>query len=225
MPDIKSALHAALFRAPTHVQTVVQKTIEEWDEEGEKHFPINNPSVPPVPMPTPVQTNPRVRVLNNVMRETFNCIKANPGLRNKEIAAVLLKQGFKTSSVTSIPSQLLHAGLAERRDGTYYAIVDEYQPIGPTDKRKVTALKKKVAELKEVAKSRGIADLPVQAPAQGLAALAAAPAPTEHTAQEPPKAKRFAMLTTPQTPEQIVKGMTAYQARELYDHLKQLFGG
>jgi hypothetical protein len=222
MSDIKSALHAALFRAPTHVQTVVQKTIEEWDEEGEKHFPINNPSVP---TSVPVQTNLRVRVINNVMRETFNCIKANPGLRNKEIAAVLLKQGFKTSSVTSIPSQLLHAGLVERRDGTYYTIVDEYQPIGPTDKRKVTALKKKVAELKEVAKSRGIADLPVQAPAQGLAALAAAPAHTEPTAQEPPKAKRFAMLVTPQPPEQIVKGMTAYQARELYDHLKQLFGG
>lgn len=110
MSDIKSALHAALFRAPTHVQTVVQKTIEEWGEEGEKHFPINSPSVP-VPMPTPpVQTNLRGRVINNVMRETFNCIKANPGLRNKEIADALLKQGFKTTSVTSIPSQLLHAG-------------------------------------------------------------------------------------------------------------------
>jgi len=222
MSDIKSALHAALFRPP--VAAVLNQTLKEWDEEGEKHFPINNPSVP-TPMPTPVQTNPRVRVLNNVMRETFNCIKARPGLRNKEIADVLLKQGFKTTSVTSIPSQLLHAGLVERRDGTYYAIVDEYIPIGPTDKRKVTALRKKVAELKEVAKSRGIADLPVQAPAQGLAALAAAPAHTEPTAQEPPKAKRFAMLTTPQSPEQIVKGMTAYQARELYDHLKQLFGG
>jgi len=222
MSDIKSALHAALFRPP--VAAVLNQTLKEWDEEGEKHFPINNPSVP-TPMPTPVQTKTGGKTKNNVMRETFAFIKTYPGLKSIEIAERMERKGFKSKSTTSIASQLVREGQAKRVDGRYYIIVDEYSPIKQTSTSKITQLRKRVEELKEVAKSRGIADLPVQAPAQGLAALAAAPAHTEPTAQEPPKAKRFAMLTMPQTPEQIVKGMTAYQARELYDHLKKLFGG
>lgn len=213
MSDIKSALHAALFRAPTHVQTVVQKTINEWDEEGEKHFPINNPSVP-----APVQTKTR---LNNVMRETFAFIKNNPGLKSVEIMERMERLGFKGSSAASVASQLVREGQAKRKDGRYYMVAQEYTPIKQPPKAKVAALQKRVAALKEVAKSKGIADLPVEQPVQGLAALAATPA---HATQEPLKPKRFAMLTTPQSPEHIVQHMNAYQARELYEHLKQIFG-
>jgi len=233
MPDMKTALQAALFRPP--VAAVLNQTLKEWDDEGEKHFPINISSVAVQTNPTPVQTNPKPnppsRITNNVMRETFQCIKDNPGLRNKDISEIMLKKGFKPSSVTSIPSQLFHAKQVDRRDSEgrkgarYYAIVDEYQPMGQTDKKKMAVLKKKVEELKQVAKGKGIADLSAQKPtpkAEGIAALAA---PVAQATPEESKPKRFAMLTTPQSPEQIIKHMTAYQARELYDHLKQLFGG
>ena len=182
-------------------------------------------------MQTKTKPNPPSRISNNIMRETFQCIKDNPGLRNKEIAEIMVNRGFKLSSVTSIPSQLFHAKQVDRRESNghkgsrYYAIVDEYQPMGQTDKKKLNTLKKKVQELRKVAKSKGIADLPAQKPtpkAEGIAALAA---PVAQATPETPKPKRFAMLTTPQTPQELLKHMTAYQARELYDHLKQLFGG
>jgi hypothetical protein len=238
MPDIKSALQAALLRAP--VAAVLNQTLKEWDddEKGAKpSFPINISSVAvqtnPVqtPMQTQTKTSTHFRVSNNVMRETFQCIKDNPGLRNKDIMEIMIGKGFKPSSVTSIPSQLFHTKQVERRDSEgrkgarYYAIVDEYQPMGQTDKKKMAVLKKKVEALRKVAKSKGIADLPAQKPtpkAEGIAALAA---PVAQATPEEPKAKRFAMLTTPQSPQELLKHMTAYQARELYDHLKQLFGG
>jgi hypothetical protein len=216
MPDIKSALTAALLRPP--VAAVLNQTLKEWDDEGEKHFPINNPSVP-------VQTKTSHKIKNNVMRETFAFIKAHPGLKGPEIGEHMERRGFKSKSTTSVASQLVREGQAERVDGRYYILANEYSPIKQTSTSKITQLRRRVEELKVVAKGKGIADLPVQAPAQGLAALAAPVAHTAPTPEEPPKPKRFAMLTTPQTPEQIVKGMTAYQARELYDHLKQLFGG
>jgi hypothetical protein len=37
--------------------------------------------------------------------------------------------------------------------------------------------------------------------------------------------KRLVSLVRVKTPEDILKDMTVYQARELYDHLKQMFGG
>lgn len=231
MPDIKSALSAALLRAPAPVYTnpVVQKTIKEWDDEGEKHFPINI-SVSPVqikPVQTPMTTTKKQgrRVINNVMGETFNCIKTHPGLRNKDIATIMVEKGFKASSVTSVPSQLLHSGQVERRDMRYYALADEYQSIKLSDKRKVSALKKQVSVLKKIAKSKGIADLPVQKPVQGLAALAAAPAPAPAPMTMPVPAPMPAPAVKEFDPEAILNPLTVYQARALYNELKAMFGG
>ena len=45
-------------------------------------------------------------------------------------------------------------------------------------------------------------------------------------AMEPaPINKRFVSLVRNKSPEDILKDMTVYQARELYVHLKQMFGG
>jgi hypothetical protein len=37
--------------------------------------------------------------------------------------------------------------------------------------------------------------------------------------------KRMVTLVRTKTPEDIIGNMTVYQARELYVHLKQMFGG
>ena len=45
-------------------------------------------------------------------------------------------------------------------------------------------------------------------------------------AMEPaPVPKRTALIVRSQTPHDIVKNLTVYQARELYVHLKEIFGG
>jgi hypothetical protein len=52
-------------------------------------------------------------------------------------------------------------------------------------------------------------------------------APTPIVIEHPSPKQRGFMTTLVRTrsPEDILKDMTVYQARELYDHLKQMFGG
>ena len=233
MPDIKSALQAALLRAPSHVQTVVQKTINEWDDEGEKHFPINISSVNPVqtkPVQTPMPTAKVKgrRVINNVMRETFNCVKANPGKTAKEIGTIMATRGFKKQSVTSTCSQLCQSGQARRENGALYAVVDEYQTIPATPSKKISSLKKQLETLRQVAKGKGIKDLPVQ-PARptntGIASLSTpmpAPAPQAELPKSRPRpASSYVDVFDPKA---ILDPLTVYQARALYAELKNMFG-
>jgi hypothetical protein len=149
MPDIKSALSAALLRPPANV--VMQKTLEEWDDEGEKHFPINISSVgaPNTPAKSPNR--------NNVMRETFNCVLNNPGLTAKEISNKMAFEGFKASSVTSVVSQLCRSGQLLKDRNTYRTVNDVYVPI---------LSKYKPVSAKKAAQA-----------SQGIAALTPAPAP------------------------------------------------
>jgi hypothetical protein len=95
--------------------------------------------------------------------------------------------------------------------------------MGESHASKINKLKKRVETLKEVAKSKGIKDIAVQedvqAP-QGIASLAAPPAqdtlpPLDSNARLQP----FVKATD------ILKHMTVYQARALYEELKSMFGG
>jgi hypothetical protein len=212
MPDMKSALQAALFRAPAHA--VVQATIKEWDEQENQKEHSSMPS----------QTKPNAfRVSNNVMRETFNCIKNNPGLRNKEVCNLMAEKGFKKTSTSSIPSQLVNAGQAVCKDRKYYVLVEEYQPIKQTPTKKIQNLKKKMATLRKVVKtnSKGIVDIPLptpdKEPVQGIAAL-----PTQAPEQEPTMIVRRPMPSF--EAKQMVNRWSAYQAREVYEELKTIFG-
>ena len=175
MPDIKSALSAALLRAP--VANVLNQTINAWDDEGDS-----------APKGTfmPDKKGPPIR--NNVMRATFNYILNHPGLTTKLISHHMNNMGFKTSSVTSVVSQLYRTKQLVKKGDTYFAAGLEYRPMSTAKK----------------AISKGIKDIPIQ----GLNDLA----------KEPPKAKH-------QDPQEIIKHMNVYQARELYEQLKKLFGG
>jgi hypothetical protein len=53
---------------------------------------------------------------------------------------------------------------------------------------------------------------------EGIAAL-------QPDASEMPAPKRFVTLVRTKTPDDILKDMTVFQARELYDYLKKMFGG
>jgi len=177
MPDIKSALNAALLRAPAN--NVLNQTIKAWDDEGE-----SAPKGTFMPAKKELPNRPR----NNVMRETFNYILNHPGLTVKIISHHMENMGFKTSSVTSVISQLKRTGQVVKKEDTYFVAGPTYMPMAAARK----------------ANNKGIKDIP----RQGLKDLS----------QEPPKAKQ-------QDPQEIVKHMNVYQARELYDHLRGMFGG
>ena len=221
MPDIKTAMSAALLRAPAPVQHLVQTTLKEWDDEGKNHFPINISSVDPVP----VKTKRGAQIKNNVMRATFDFILHNPGLTCKMISVRMEKDGFKPSSVTSVVSQLWRSGQLQKDGITYRTAVPEYSPMSASTNARISRLKKKVEELKVMAKSKGITDLPVQKVVQGdkggIAALTPMPA------RELPKYRRRpeAGHTDTFDPKDILNPLTVYQARALYNELEAMFGG
>jgi hypothetical protein len=198
MNDIREALAKALAKTTntyTEPTPELKETLEEWDTP-EQNITMN---------PTPTLRK-AYAVTNNVSRVTFEYVKTNPGSTRKEIIEALGHQGFNAQSTSSLLAQFVNNKLMHAKDNLYYVDVPEYRPLKS---------RKRLLEQGLVAASQRGA---------GIAALHT-PAPVEQVTVEPAKAKRFAMLHTPQAPEQIVKHMNAYQARELYDHLKQLFGG
>lgn len=196
MPDIKSAMQAALFRAPAALNPVVQKTLNEWDDEGEgPSFPINISSTGAASAPA------KKKNYNNVMRETFDCILNNPGLTAKEIANKLEEQGFKASSVTSVVSQLWRSGQLFRDGIAYRCTSSTYMPI---------SRKNQIVVQKTTPQSQGIAALtPVPAPA---------PVPVHKPVPVPVTEPDF-------DPRKMIGTLSVYHAKDLYEELKTMFGG
>lgn len=217
MPDIQTALKSAL-----------SKTLQQWDDDDDgESFPV--PSAQPVSIssqPTqPTQGIPMTKafhVTNNVSRATFDYIKNNPGSTRKEIIKALEHQGYSQGSVSSLIAQMVRNKMAHATNDLYYADVSEYRPL---------------KSLKAIKKMEGLAPAPkrkyTKKETAGIGALLrekleAAPAPAHHEDQTPPivaSRKGFVSLVRNRTPESIVDNMTVYQARELYLHLKTLFGG
>ena len=183
----------------TALSNALKTTINDWEKDDMQTTQTNTQS----------KSARFFDITNNVTRATFDYVKNHPNLTSAEICADMEKLGYKESSVGSLIAQFAKQGLAERDDrGRYITIVDEYRP-----------LKAKKKLLKIVPK-------PVETPAkrkyekrsEGIAALQPEPTPA-------PAPKRFVTLVRTKTPDDILKDMNVYQARELYDYLKQLFGG
>jgi hypothetical protein len=199
MPDIQTALSNAL-------NNQLKNTINDWEKDDMQTTQVNTN--------TKHTGKKFFGVTNNVTRATFDFVKKHPNLTSTEICADMSKLGYKPSSVSSLVAQFAVQGLAERDDrGRYIIIVPEYRP-----------LKAKKKPLKIVPK-------PVEAPpkrkyekkAQGIAALQSDTADSASLVM--PISKRFVSLVRTKTPEDILKDMTVFQARELYDYLKKMFGG
>jgi hypothetical protein len=92
-------------------------------------------------------------VTNNVTRETFECVKKNPGITAQQAVAMLPKQ--KPTSVTSLLAQMVKNGLCRKQGLGFYALVDEYLP-----------LKRAYAKYATVQKPKAKAKPPAPAPAK-----------------------------------------------------------
>lgn len=174
-------------------------TINDWEKDDMQTTQINT-------QPKPTRF---FDVTNNVTRATFDYVKKHPNETSPEICAGMAKLGYKESSVGSLIAQFAKQGLAERDDrGRYITIVDEYRPLKAA--KKTLTLIPKPEEVKPKRK--------YEKRSEGIAAL-------RPNAIEMPAPKRFVTLVRSKTPDDILKDMTVFQARELYDYLKKMFGG
>jgi len=206
MPDMQTALANAL-----------KTTINDWEKEDMQTTQTN----------TQPQGKKFFGVTNNVTRATFDFIKKNPNLTSAEICADMLKMGYKESSVGSLLAQFAKQGLAERDDrGRYITIVPEYRPLKSSKKdakvvpKPVEVVAKRKYTKRDVTGIGALLKAKIEVPSQD-ALDAAAYAMGGHAVVP----KRVTTIIRTRTPEDILKDMTVYQARELYVHLKEMFGG
>lgn len=198
MPDIKTALNIALENGR---RQFLSQTLNNWEQDEKKQI-------------TQQQEKPMgkqlFRTTNNVTRETFNYIKANPNKTTPEVCEALEKLGFKESSVHSICAQLSKQGQVVKDGHTkrMVAIGNEYQPLKSASKFK--ALKEDKPTLKVVKRREAPQDA-------GLAAIA----PQEKV----DTSRSTIVLSRNWTAQGAVNNLSVMQARELYDLLKKIFGG
>lgn len=169
-------------------------------------------------------------ITNNISRTTFQYIKDNPGSTRKEIIQALEHQGFSSGSVSSLIAQMCRNKLAHETNSLYYADADEYRPLKSLKAIKKLEAKAAPVEVKPKRKY-------VKRDTTGIGALLrekleSAPTPSSDALD----AAAYAMggqrrldkpfltkLVRSKSPESIIENMTVYQARELYEHLKQIF--
>lgn len=163
MPDIKTALQAALA-----------KTATEWAADDEAHHKLEPKQEQPV-----TTAKAYFSVTNNVCRSTFDFVRDNPGMTRVEIAKALELKGFKSKSVSSLLGQMLRQELMRENGKLLYTTSNEYSPIksskvmkaraeAPVQRKKVTIVNTRTGEVFN----------PRPAPA-GIAALPAAPVAKE----------------------------------------------
>ena len=182
----------------TALSNALKTTINNWEKDDMQTTQTN----------TQPKSTRFFDITNNVTRATFDYVKHRPNETSAEICASMAKLGYKESSVGSLLAQFAKQGLAERDDrGRYITIVPEYKP-----------LKNKKKEAKVVAKPVETPKRKYEKRSEGIAAL-------QPDASEMPAPKRFVTLVRSKTPDDILKDMTVFQARELYDYLKKMFGG
>jgi len=204
----------------TALSNALKTTINDWEKDDMQTTQTNT------------QTRPKGKrffdVTNNVTRATFDYVKNNPNLTSAEICADMEKLGYKPSSVSSLVAQFAVQKLAERDDrGRYIIIVPEYRPLKA--KKKTLTLVAKPEEIKPKRKYEKRA-------VTGIGALLReklenTPMPSQDALDAAAYAmggavnKRFTTLVRTKSPDDILKDMTVFQARELYDYLKKMFGG
>jgi len=207
VPDIQTALANAL-----------KTTINNWEKEDMQTTQTN----------TQPKSTRFFDVTNNVTRATFDFVKKNPNLTSAEICADMEKLGYKPSSVSSLIAQFAVQGLAERDDrGRYITIVPEYRPLKAKKKTLTLVSKPEEIKLKRKYEKKAVT---------GIGALLReklenTPMPSQDALDAAAYAmggavnKRFTTLVRTKSPDDILKDMTVFQARELYDYLKKMFGG
>lgn len=223
MPDIQTAFKSAL-----------SKTLQTWDDEGDTaptsvaKQPVSL-SFSPTSNQKPTMTS-LFNITNNVSRETFNYIKNNPGSTRKEIMRALEDKGLAGGSVSSLIAQMRRNKMIHVTNDLYYADIPEYRPI---KSNKAMAKIEKAQQQTPTPKRKYERKTTTGIGALLREKLEAIPAPSQDAMDAAAYAmgggavtpKRMATIVRYQEPDEIIKNLTVFQARDLYDRLKQIFGG
>jgi hypothetical protein len=209
MPDMQTALSNAL-----------KTTINDWEKDDMQTTQTNTQS----------KSTRFFGVTNNVTRATFDYLKKHPNLTSAEICADMTRLGFKDSSVGSLLAQFAKQGLAERDDrGRYITIVDEYRPLKAKKKTLTLVSKPEETKPKRKYEKRAVTGIGAllrdkleNTPMPSRDALDAAAYVMGGAVN---KREFLTKLVRIKSPEDVLKDMTVFQARELYDYLKKMFGG
>jgi hypothetical protein len=162
-------------------------------------------------------------VTNNVSRVTFDYIKNNPGSTRKEIIQALEHAGFGGGSVSSLIAQMRRNKMVHETNGLHYADIDEYRPIKTLkamNKEKDATPKRKYEKKAVTGIGALLREKLDNVPEPSQAALDAAARAMDFTGIS---RARYVSLVRSQDPDEIIKKLTVFQARELYDRLKQIF--
>lgn len=219
MPDIHTALKTALENSK---RAALTQTLNAWEEDDKQ-----------TQTEKPVATGKQnvFEVTSNVTRATFNYVRDNPNKTAAQIKTALKE--YNSGSILSLLTQFVYQEQLTRDDqGRYKAIVAEYRPLmsrakwdkdhgiereeTPAEKRakrKIEKLKKAMKATKQNLADKGLPT--VLAKGSGIGAL-------------PRKQKEeitSILISRGWTAQGVVDKLTVVQARQLYDLLKQIFGG
>lgn len=217
MPDIKTALSTALENGK---RQALNATLDAW-EQDEKETQTEKPVIGKTSL---------FEVTSNVTRATFNYVRDNPRCTMADIKRDLGSQGFNTASVGSLLTQFVLQRHVDRDEaGRYAALKREYTPLMARSKweklngisvttsrrqRRKEKIKEAMVKVKQNLVEKG---LPVElAKGSGIGAL-----PVKQKKQE----ITSILISRGWTAQGVVDKLTVMQARQLYDLLKQIFGG
>ena len=100
------------------IQSELSKVLNEWNQP---------------------ETTMTHKITNNVTRATFNKVAENPGSTRAEIVAMLLVDGYKDASTTSLLTQMLARGNIRSLNGKLFTNQNEYKPM-----KRITPIKRRV---------------------------------------------------------------------------------
>lgn len=167
---------------------------KQWASDDEAHN-----SMEPVPLKPRKPGTKFFETTTNITRATFNEIRDNPAER-MVVQYRLKQQGYKKNSVSSIITQMLREGMVVvDTDGKLRATLPEYRPLKPWKTRATT-------------KSQAAA------PAKPKIVL------TKKKARGEPQRPVSNTLFLGWSAREILENLDIFQARAVYDELKQIFG-
>ena len=168
------------------IQTEMQKILQTWEQPETTKQPTEKKRH----MFTPT---------NNVSQDTFNYIRDNSGCTRKDAIRILVQQGHKKASVSSLIGQMLRQGHIWRdSDGLLRPNGKEYTPIKSA--RTIANREKKV----KVAKPAKTFKVKTSEP-KGITALVATPVTSDRV-------------------QEIMNTISLPEAKRLYNSLATYFG-
>jgi hypothetical protein len=200
----------------THSQ--ISNIVNEWDNDPAKDAGQHKAHTFPVS--------------NNVTRATFECVKANPGLRQARIAEIMEAQGYKRDSVCTLMVQMAKVGIMRRSEaGVYFINQDEYSPIKISHLKAARRAEKKVKQSKVATPStRSYVKSGKYTQKDTGSGIAALGTQAKHTIATPNKTGIDyppALLTQSVTTfdaDQLLSTLSFNQAIALYKKLKAMLG-